>query len=102
LKRFSSARHVWHLARYRRPAVCTTIDQVCSILSLPLLYVGASGAGEDDTGGGATSEAVVDPIDEDTLSRLQSIMYNQLVMRHLIASWSLLDQPTQLDKPTGT
>jgi hypothetical protein len=71
-------------------------------LSLPLLSVGASGAGDDEEPGRAGSDAAGDPIDEDTLSRLQSIMYNQIVMRHLIASWSLLDKPAQLDKPTGT
>ena len=77
-----------------RPAVSLIVDRVCAILSLP--FGGGRGSTDEEEGGGgldrpAAAAAPVDAIDEDTLSRLQSIMYNQLCIRHAVATWHNLN-----------
>jgi fused-like protein len=77
------------------------VPAVCGILNIPLAHLGggsngaSSGTGDDrepaaaddaNTNGGGAST----PIDEETLSRLQSVIYNQLCTRHVIAAIPML------------
>ena len=73
-------------------AAASMVPAVCGILNIPLAHLGGGAGHSDDrepgvadesTGGGA-------PIDEETLSRLQSVIYNQLCARHVIAAIPML------------
>jgi fused-like protein len=70
--------------------VSTLVPAVCSILNLPLAQLGQASNEDSEVGGSAEA-----PIDEDTLSRLQSVIYNQLCVRHAITAFPLLLDASQ-------